>query len=147
MLVKHYHKDIEVRRLGLDRWPRQEFSYLPDAGFRIWRVSLPCGAFSIVIFGSRVFLLFFWPSAKYLPGGNAKGLFCFLFGLVTHPFLGHPSLFSPLLTGVVGSVLRPLHDAGSVVGVPEEPGGLFSCHHLSFRGFLLGVAGAAAIGQ
>ena len=32
MFAKHYHKDIKVRRLGLDRWPRQEFSYLPDAG-------------------------------------------------------------------------------------------------------------------
>ena len=41
--------------------------------------------------------LFFWPSAKYLPGGNAKGLFVFLlFGLVTHPVLGHPSRFSLL---------------------------------------------------
>ena len=32
-LAKHYHRDIEVRRLGLRRWPCQEFSYLPDAGF------------------------------------------------------------------------------------------------------------------
>ena len=30
MLAKHYHKDIEVRRFGLDRWPRQELSNLPD---------------------------------------------------------------------------------------------------------------------
>ena len=25
MLAKHYHKDIEVRRLGLRAWPRQDF--------------------------------------------------------------------------------------------------------------------------
>ena len=33
MLATHYHKDIEVRRLGLDQWPRQELSYLPDAEY------------------------------------------------------------------------------------------------------------------
>ena len=36
MLAKHYHKNIEVRRLGLDRWPCQEFSYLPGGGENSW---------------------------------------------------------------------------------------------------------------
>ena len=39
MLAKHYHKDIKVRRLGLDQWPRQEFSYLPDAGLWVCKAS------------------------------------------------------------------------------------------------------------
>ena len=43
MLAKHYHKDIKVRRLGLDQWPRQEFSYLPDAGFGSGVSAVPSG--------------------------------------------------------------------------------------------------------
>ena len=109
MLATHYHKDIEVRRLGLDQWPRQELSYLPDAEYG--RRPYPNGRkFCQLLLGefasfdwfleALLFLVFFW--TPYLLRGFLFKRFPFVSLLcgVAHPlgpspfglnFWGHPS--------------------------------------------------------
>ena len=99
MPAKHYHKDVQVRRLGLDYGPHQKFSYLSDAeyGRRPYQfgwIFRFLGEFASLTRCKEWW--FFWCFIR------EPYFFRLFLLLVTHQFVGKPGSLSSWVPAILG---------------------------------------------